>query len=109
MIADPGATPVTRPVASTVATLVSLLVHVTAGARAGALPSSWGNAVSRTASPTPTLAAGGVTRSVPIPVGDARQAIASASVATSSAARGAAHRNLFGRIIAGLVPIISSS
>src|SRR6266568_2045053 len=100
MIADPGATPVTRPVASTVATLVSLLVHVTAGARAGALPSSWGNAVSRTASPTPTLAAGGVTSSTPVPVGGARHAIVRAEVvATSSAARRATPGNLFGQVM----------
>src|SRR5207237_5544756 len=108
IVADPGATPVTRPVPSTVATLVSLLVHVTVGARAGPRPSSCGIAVSRTASPTPTLAAGGVTSSAPVPVGDARQAIASASVATSSAGRRVALGNLSGRIMACLVPITSS-
>src|SRR5438132_13649531 len=110
MVADPGATPVTRPVPSTVATLVSLLVHVTAGARAGTLPPSGGIAVSRTASPTPTLAAGGVTSSAPVTVGDSRQAIVSAeTVATSSAARRVAIRELPGRIMPGLVPILSSS
>src|SRR5438445_8769927 len=110
MVADPGATPVTRPVPSPGATLVSLLVHVTAGARAGRLPPAWGMAVSRTASPTPTLAAGGVTSSATVPVGDSRQAIVSAeTVATSSAPRRVAIGELPGRIMPGLVPILSSS
>src|SRR5437588_244418 len=110
MVADPGANPVTSPVASTVATLGSLLVHVTVGARTVPVPSSWGIAVSRTASPTATLAAGGVTSNTPVPVGDARQEIVSAqSVTTSIAGRGIALRNVCGRIMAGLAPIISTS
>src|SRR5690242_5803215 len=90
MVAEPGATPVTRPVGVTVATLVSLLVHVTVNPslRACASPPEGEATLSVIVSPTETRIARGVTISGPAAsVGArARQAIRApdSPVATTS-------------------------
>ena len=63
MVADPGATAVTRPVAVTVATPVLLLDHLTVGLapEADASPTATAATVNLTVSPTETLADAGVT------------------------------------------------